>query len=128
MRAIHRHQNQPASNRGPGGSSSSSSGGYASQSGPLVLLLLPRGTPALPRRADPRLDGAVCDACVALMCRYAPGEVLAFLLRHTAYDVRRCLAAVQEAGPAARGAHAYLLERLGDLSTAFQLHISDIQE
>jgi hypothetical protein len=52
--------------------------------------------------------------------------VLPFLMRHNAYDVGVCAEAVQRAG--VQDAHAYLLERLGQLHKAFQLHLTRLNE
>ncbi|KAJ1474834.1 hypothetical protein T484DRAFT_1969653 [Baffinella frigidus] len=57
------------------------------------------------------LDAKAQEEYVGLMCKFAPRDILAFLVASDGYSLERCLKAVTDAGvtPAA----AYLLERMG---------------
>jgi hypothetical protein len=68
----------------------------------------------------------MCELYVRLACQYRPHLVLPFLMRHAAYDVRTCMEAVRKAG--VRDAHAYLLERAGELDAALALHLTAVKE
>ncbi|GFR42939.1 hypothetical protein Agub_g3815, partial [Astrephomene gubernaculifera] len=69
---------------------------------------------------------SVCDAYVRLLCEYDPSAVLPFLQHHDhEYDVRHCIQLCRTAG--VLDAEAYLHERLGDLETALELHLADVE-
>lgn len=61
---------------------------------------------------------------VRLLCRFQPSAVLAYLQANDAYDVDACLADCLERG--VTSAAAFLLERKGDVQSALEIYLRDV--
>ena len=70
------------------------------------------------------MDRDTCDQYVRLLCRFAPFDVLPFLLSHDAYSLPACLDACR--AHRVKGAVTYLLERMGDVEGATRLAGEDV--
>ncbi|KAL0018560.1 hypothetical protein WJX77_004866 [Trebouxia sp. C0004] len=70
-------------------------------------------------------EPAMCEQFVGLLCQFEPTAVLPFLQSHDSYRVEACLPSCQRYE--VNDAHAYLLERLGDVAAAIKLYVRDIQ-
>ncbi|KAA6422788.1 MAG: hypothetical protein FRX49_07323 [Trebouxia sp. A1-2] len=64
-------------------------------------------------------EPAMCEQFVGLLCQFEPAAVLPFLQSHDSYRVEACLPSCQRYE--VNDAHAYLLERLGDIAAAIKL-------
>ncbi|KAL0030409.1 hypothetical protein WJX79_001821 [Trebouxia sp. C0005] len=65
-------------------------------------------------------EPAMCEQFVGLLCQFEPAAVLPFLQSHDSYRVEACLPSCQRYE--VNDAHAYLLERLGDIAAAIKLY------
>ncbi|DBA69468.1 TPA: hypothetical protein ACH3X2_012810 [Trebouxia sp. C0005] len=70
-------------------------------------------------------EPAMCEQFVGLLCQFEPAAVLPFLQSHDSYRVEACLPSCQRYE--VNDAHAYLLERLGDIAAAIKLYVRDIE-
>ncbi|KAK9840784.1 hypothetical protein WJX81_004448 [Elliptochloris bilobata] len=78
---------------------------------------------ASPRGAQEALLAAAggAELYAGLLCRFEPASVLPFLQAHDAYRVEAVLPATERYG--VTDARAFLLERLGDVTAALQIHV-----
>ncbi|KAL0048183.1 hypothetical protein WJX82_009442 [Trebouxia sp. C0006] len=70
-------------------------------------------------------EPAMCEQFVGLLCQFEAAAVLPFLQSHDSYRVEACLPSCQRYK--VNDAHAYLLERLGDIAAAIKLYVHDIE-